>query len=888
VVVCAVVHAALSPVTEWDAAIYHAGAAKLWFLEAPSPPVLAGPSVGIEISGDYPPLFPATGLTFDVVIGRFQDAYLRLISPLLLCALALMLYGYVSRRVGSRAAAWALILTVCAPLVILYGTWATGYMLLTALWFAVVLLCDAAAVEENLPLWVGAGAAAGLAVLTHFYGLPVIAAGPVAFALVRISWRNAVGAALFLVVAGLVASPWLLRNAVVLHDPLYPVPIPFFDPIGLTEPLWSASQAEIRNNALGQWNGTLPIAVQQLATALFDRHLLVIGMLFGIAIGLWRGLRGDRFSGYLLTLIAIFIGVLMAPGWYWLRGLLPIIPIAAALSGQGIATLMDSDRLWRFRRPPPVRSAMGITTIAIFATSALVGGSLAVAGPNQDTWTTLLDGTQNDMMAGVRDLGSDPASLYNVYGGDYLAWSWLNAHLTESQRVATLDNRLYYFSRPQDLFYLDGSEAVGLVTIDDSSTAREFLASRGIRYVMVPGWASSPGPTQHPAVRLLPFLTMLGKADFPVAAVFVDNYSDPTVIYSVGPYAVPVEPAIFLGRQAGLPPLGAGPFSISRNDTAPRIVAPAINGKPTALKLQYRLAGAAALSINRWDPDRRLWIDGIFTTTSRGDFNSWQSAEIPLDITSGYVTLGLYASGGNAQIQDVSVVNPIEPIVNGDIATSGPDPEYTVSSRDTSNRIFVPATSSGTRLLTFQYADEGSGGFDLNYYNPQLDQWTTIKSFPLRNTGAWLTAAAELIGGGDFEEYAIHDNGPDLRIRTVTTTADPVIVSPVARDAHQNYLFPQGATSGRILVPMFQSRPATLTLTYLDNTGAFGMNILDPASSASWSHGRTIFRTARSSWKTVVISLGAGPSRVVEIGPISYRGTLVIRDATITLGSSGS
>jgi hypothetical protein len=143
------VHAALSPVTEWDALIYHAGAAKLWFLEAPHPALLYGSSVGIEISGNYPPLFPAIGALFDIASGSFQDVYLRLASPVILIATLLLVYGYAQLRVGSKGALLAVILAVGAPLIVLYGTWPTGYMLLTALWLGIVVVCDGAATSSH-------------------------------------------------------------------------------------------------------------------------------------------------------------------------------------------------------------------------------------------------------------------------------------------------------------------------------------------------------------------------------------------------------------------------------------------------------------------------------------------------------------------------------------------------------------------------------------------------------------------------------------------------------------------------------------------------------------------------------------------------------------------
>jgi 4-amino-4-deoxy-L-arabinose transferase-like glycosyltransferase len=879
-------HAALSPVTEWDAIIYHAGAAKLWFLEAPNPPLVYGPSVGIEISANYPPLFPASGVVYDIVIGSFQDIYLRLASPLVLAALLLLIHGYARWRIGSRGAAWAVVLVIGAPLIVLYGTWATGYMLLTALWLIVVVLCDLAWTTHKLRSWVAAGVLAGLAILTHFYGLPVLAVGPLALLLGRPSRTNLIGAALFVCVAFAVASPWLIRNTVLLGDPLYPVPLPFFHPIGLAEPLWTASQAEIRNNALGQWQGTgFSLYGQQLMTVLFDRHLLPVGLLFGIGAAAWQTRRGDRWALYFLAVIGVLVATIVAPGWFWLRALTPVIPLAALPTARGIVYLAHGELARHWRHGNLARVMMRSSWATVFTISSVVGVSLAISGPNQDTWTTLIYGSQHDMMAPVRNLGSDSAALYNVFGGDYLSWTWLNTNLINGGRVATLDNRLYYFDRPQDIFYLDGSESTPLFHLGTPDDAQSFLASHGVRFVMVPGWAASAGAARHPALDLLPLISMLGDQNFPIAAAFAGIYAVPTLIYAVGKYAAPVQLGVFPGIKAGIP---SGSFVLLAGDTSPRVVVPVLNSGPTSLVFLYRPRGAGALIVNRWDASRGAWVYGVFDSASiRGDMSSWQRAEVTLPETSGYVTFGLYAAGGDVEIQDLGARNPTQPIVLIGHGTSQPDGSYTLASKDTLDRILVPRIGTSPALMTFQYRAHGSGYFDLNYHDVSIDQWSTLVSTPVADQVGWVTVAIPIttqIDSPPFGEYAIFDNGPDLEIREVTVSTDPVVVSPVAHDPGTDFIFPAGSASGRVLVPMQAGLGAVVTVRFVDTPGSFGLNVLDPFNSSGWQFGSTVLRSGTGALKTVTVSLPPGPARVIEIGPAMYSGALLVRDVSVTLG----
>ena len=85
------------PITEWDAIVYHANVAKIWYENAPNYKVIAGPSVGIQMSYQYPPLFPAIGAAHYIIAGEFNDLYLRIEAPFLSLLTALMIY-WIARK----------------------------------------------------------------------------------------------------------------------------------------------------------------------------------------------------------------------------------------------------------------------------------------------------------------------------------------------------------------------------------------------------------------------------------------------------------------------------------------------------------------------------------------------------------------------------------------------------------------------------------------------------------------------------------------------------------------------------------------------------------------------------------------------------------------------
>ncbi len=404
------IHAVLGPVQEWDSVVYHAESARQWFMARPDPPVLFGPSVGIQISSNYPPLFPAAGAAIYTLIGAFEDLYLRLLSPICLVAIVLMTFGYARARFGARAAYMAVLLTLGAPLLILYGTWPTGYVLLAALLLGVVILADGAAQTGATGAWVGVGAVAGLAMLSQFYGFIALPIGIVA----ALAFRRRRGLAIvaFVATAMVVAGPWLVRNLVELGDPIYPLGAPFFHGRGLIEPIWEASKDEIRLNALGYWpeSSGLSLRWAQLGTALFDRHLIAPGFLFALitGAGIWRR---DRRMLYLAVALGGIVFVPLLPGWFWIRALVPAVPVAAILTGQMFSTAITGARRVSasLLQRSLVRSSVGFAVGVTLLIGLLVTVPLAVSGPNQDTWTTALS-DRVDLMRSVRNLGANDLS----------------------------------------------------------------------------------------------------------------------------------------------------------------------------------------------------------------------------------------------------------------------------------------------------------------------------------------------------------------------------------------------------------------------------------------------------------------------------------------------
>lgn len=646
-------HAIMSSILEWDAIVYHAETARLWFLTRPAPPLSFGPSVGIEISVNYPPLFPATGAAFYTLLGRVDDLYLRLVSPASLAAVVLLLFGWVRLRWDASTARLAVVLVLGAPLTVMYGAWATSYMLLCALFLGAVILLDLSAAGGSRWTWVAAGAVAGLAALTSFYGAITVIAGLATWVFRRQSREQVLA---FVATAAVVAAPWLLRNLFLLHDPFYPLGSPPFRGLGLVGTIWQLSKDEIRNNALGYWKADILLRLRLLLTLGFDRHLPPLGSGIGavLAIAAWRR---SRHAAYVASVLALFGLALWAPGWFWIRALLGTTPLAASLSALMLLALYRAHR-----RPVegPRRSALPQALARLGSASALVlavsfsvviGLASAIAGPNHRTWITNL-GPADDVMSGVEAWGDAGAQRWAVFGGDALLWEWINREATIGTRVATLEIRTYTLDRPSDLFFLDGREAMPLLDLQSSEATEEFLRQQGVAYVVLPAWTVD-GPSRHPIVDELALFSYLGTEWFPAVAAFPTGASEvPSMVYSVGATDQTATVGVFPGLGQPEPDASGGAVILADAVDA-RIAVPLRSGD-WALEFSYDRSSPGAFDVNLFDPQQGTWQ--ILSSGNRDGSASWARCRLFLPVSSHYAMLGIHVYDAPLAIRDLRVV----------------------------------------------------------------------------------------------------------------------------------------------------------------------------------------------------------------------------------------
>ncbi|RLF35114.1 MAG: hypothetical protein DRN03_05720, partial [Thermoplasmata archaeon] len=140
-------HAIFTPVIHWDALIYHASLAKIFFIENKIP-LIYGTSIGIQTSANYPPLFSSIAALLYVLSGGVNEIYLKMVSPT--ASLVTLLSTYLLSKIIYRKdfpAYIATLILITTPLFIRYSFYTVSYMtslsfIMTSLYISLKTLHD--------------------------------------------------------------------------------------------------------------------------------------------------------------------------------------------------------------------------------------------------------------------------------------------------------------------------------------------------------------------------------------------------------------------------------------------------------------------------------------------------------------------------------------------------------------------------------------------------------------------------------------------------------------------------------------------------------------------------------------------------------------------------
>lgn len=477
------------PATEWDSLAYGVNYAKI-IMEKQSIPLIAGPSVGLEMSASYPPGVQTLAAYLYTFAGNANDFYFRILQPILGLAVMTATYKLAMITTKSRTTSFLAMLTLSAMPNFWQAFVQETYLMCLTLMLVLSSLFFFKAYQSNeleARKYETIGAVfCCFSALTSYVGI-------FSFGLLFLySLKKRISAKRFGMLALLaffIVSLWYLRNLILLGNPLYP----FFGIGYYLDPILLSSTAQHFQN----W-AKVPFYGLFSTISRIGVGLLAVTVIYLIATK--RKLFFLIFPSYIL-LIGLAI---MATHIPFIRYLVIAVPVVAVILSESTRFLFTARSV--FKRITPV-----VLIMLIFVLNAAVLPTINSYKPTptrgDDKWSYLIQVFEE---------------------GD--AWKWINENTSKDARIATYDIKDYYIER--EIFQLDGNESAPLYHMVSIEQAMNFLHEKGVTHILSVPWASPNDTRMPPAYKSCILTGYLGDPRY-FPPMYVNRNG--TAVYHVGP-----------------------------------------------------------------------------------------------------------------------------------------------------------------------------------------------------------------------------------------------------------------------------------------------------------------------------------------------------------------
>ncbi|MEM2144832.1 MAG: hypothetical protein QW279_05695, partial [Candidatus Jordarchaeaceae archaeon] len=570
------------PAIEWDSLAYGLNYAKIIFKNKKIP-VIAGPSIGLEMSASYPPGVQLLAVYFYAFSGMINDFYYRILQPIFGIAVMITTYNLAKILTENKIASlFAVFLLSIAPIYWEFFIRESYIMCLTFMWALSTYFFFKAYSLDGLEAKKCEAIGTlfcGFSSLTSYIGL--LSLGTLAlYAIYRkISLKRLIGLA---TLALFVLFPWYLRNLLLLGNPLFP----FFG-FGINlDPLLMTSTLQHFQSWL---RGSLALINLFSIIACVASSAILYILFFS------RQKNKHKFAVCLALYSLVACALVMLFHVPFLRYLSFALPIFSTI----ISLWIQSS----FKRDLAERSIA--TTFIILAVT------LSIA-------TVPYLNIIKPMYAAT----SKWEYLTQFYE-DADAWKWINENTPLNARIATFEIREYYIER--DVMLLDGYTAAPLYRTENIEDAINHLRKQNVTHILSVSWASPMDARMPPAYKWCVLTRYLGDPQY-LPPVYVS--SNGAAVYHVGPVDEDVLHENFL--QKGLvPPLK----HLQTNITITNQTSPPSGRIHIPIPFDYR-EGLAVISTNSYEQPVyiELW-EGIITETlssGYGLIGRWPATRAPV------------------------------------------------------------------------------------------------------------------------------------------------------------------------------------------------------------------------------------------------------------------
>ena len=699
-------HALLTPIVHWDATVYHAVMSVIMYNDH-SFPLIAGPSIGLQMSANFPPLFSALGAYYYVQIGTIEDFFLRAVAPVMGVLTVLATYKIGEILAGKKYGLVSALFLAITPLFFRYSIYATSYSTLTFFSTVSILFLLLAIIKGDTKYWISCGLFYGFALLTSYiamYLAPFFIVVLIYYFVKRKNYsRTAIKRASALIVSTvIIAGVWYVRNLILLGNPIYPNAYTLLGGINIDPLIIETTFKGIKWSAeISFFGGEVPIFEKVMTFLTFRTHFPVIS-LFTILALVFLPTQNKKFWLIATWPLTLSVFVLSGISWGFPRHIVFALPGFALLSALPIMKVLELCGKYdanngghsniEFARImkglPSIRKSNIIRIgLALLIFAAFLFPSLTLSMGGKEYSENLFDSVPEDYLWFLKNPNSDTWVVLNKLYPEAVAWNFLNEHLKEGEKVATVENRIYYVKNCSNdyFFYLDGWEARQLYNITDPAAMVRFLHNENVKYVVDVSWARL-----HGHFDILPMTQFLGSQS-PYFPTILDHSYNPN-IYNVGPFESPItnnsQTTISINQDGWSRPEsidGVLTQSVIAGNDSPRLYVATPN--LTSLDITYLDVGTDIFSINARNPYSKEWIIG-YATIQKTDTGKWKTFEfLPPLSEEGFIEFGFHAYTQNFTISRIDAA-PYQS--QGKVSLNSIDMEMTNTTLPPTLMVYLP------------------------------------------------------------------------------------------------------------------------------------------------------------------------------------------------------
>jgi hypothetical protein len=484
-------HVIFYPELYWDSLAYGINLAKIYLKEGRIPLIAGGPSLGIELSSNYPPAHQVL-LAYFLYFCKDSTQIARLFSLTNSIFLIILTYYWSKEIFNKRIYHFlSLIVLVSLPLFILFSRYSIFYIyfaLQASLSFYFLYKFFVNKEENSIYL---SAVFAGFSFLSSYLGIiPAFAFFFISLFVKKDLNKTVVASFLFI----LISSLWLLRNLFYLGDPLWP----FFGGNFIDEKILENTltiQKQMQKTLGFSFDdlNTLENSIQRLFFTYpnFFNGIIINGLkpfltLFALPAMLFAFKRGDKkmiFFSFLL-LLNLFFYILIF-NWferYMIAASLPTIFLSVYL-----ISIFERSKL----------KFLLFSLVFILFYNSIFFSLL---------WDECHPQNEKNYWQMLEKIGDYNSILEFCYGDSAKAWEWISSSTENDAKIATNDIRDYYINR--SVIHTDSWELKDLYHSDNDGCMR-ILCRKRISYLYINPYANTILP---------PCLTNVSSKDQVVAS----------------------------------------------------------------------------------------------------------------------------------------------------------------------------------------------------------------------------------------------------------------------------------------------------------------------------------------------------------------------------------